>query len=115
MGTFGYYCVVHGHNAGCGNGAVMAGHIFVVQPGASPLNITSFTQQGNDISLSWLTSGLCKTNALQRASGAVDGSYTNNYTDIFIVTNTVGPVTNYVDAGAITNLPTSYYRIRLVP
>jgi hypothetical protein len=115
LGTFGYYCSVHGFNAGCGNGGAMSGRIFVVQPGASPLNITSITKQGNDIALSWLTTGLCKTNALQRASGAADGSYTNNYTDIFIVTNTIAPVTNYVDAGAVTNLPTSYYRVRLVP
>ena len=93
----------------------MSGHIFVVQPGASPLNISNITRQGNDIALTWLTSGLCKTNALQRASGAVDGSFTNNYTDIFIVTNTVGSVTNYVDIGAVTNLPASYYRVWLVP
>lgn len=44
------------------------------------------------------------------------GSYdTNNFTDIFTVTNTVGVVTNYLDVGAATNVPTRYYRVRLVP
>jgi len=30
------------------------------------------------------------------------------------VTNTVGTTTNYLDLGAVTNLPAFYYRIRLV-
>ena len=41
--------------------------------------------------------------------------YTNNFTDIFTVTNTVGTVTNYLDTGATTNFPSRYYRVRLVP
>jgi hypothetical protein len=35
--------------------------------------------------------------------------------DIFIVTNTVGSTTNYLDSGAATNKPARYYRVRLVP
>jgi hypothetical protein len=47
-----------------------------------------------------------------------------NFADIFRVTNTVGnvqlgswngAVTNYLDQGAATNWPTSFYRVRLVP
>ena len=52
-----------------------------------------------------------KTNALERTAG----SLTNFFTGIFTVTNTVGPSTNYLDAGAATNVPAFYYRIRLVP
>jgi hypothetical protein len=46
-----------------------------------------------------------KTNALQRAAG--DGGYhSNNFSDIYIVTNTTGPATNGVGR---------CYRVRLVP
>jgi hypothetical protein len=46
----------------------------------------------------------------------VNGSYsTNNFADIFAVTNTVGTVTNYLDVGGATNSPSRYYRVRLVP
>jgi hypothetical protein len=31
------------------------------------------------------------------------------------VTNTIGAVTNYLDLGATTNVPSRYYRVRLVP
>ena len=115
LGTFGYYCSVHGGNAGCGNGSGMFGRIFVVQPGASAFNIAAIASEGNDVRVSWTTTGLCKTNALQRATGTADGSYTNDYTDIFVVTNTVGAATNYLDVGATTNFPAHYYRVRLVP
>ena len=39
----------------------------------------------------------------------------NNFTDIFTVTNTVSTVTNYLDVGAATNFPARYYRVRLLP
>ena len=56
-----------------------------------------------------------KTNALQVAAGDMSGSFTDNFFDIFTVTNTVGSVTNYLDLGAATNFPARYYRVRLVP
>ena len=37
------------------------------------------------------------------------------FTAIFIVTNTVGTTTNYLDLDAATNVPAFYYRVRLVP
>jgi hypothetical protein len=58
------------------------------------------------------------TNALQAALGNVNGGFsTNAFTDIFVVTNnsTAGTVTNYLDVGAGTNMPSRYYRVRLVP
>jgi hypothetical protein len=58
--------------------------------------------------------GVGKTNALQAT--AVTGSYqTNSFADVFIVTNATGAITNYLDVGGATNIPTRYYRVRLVP
>ncbi len=75
-------------------------------------HITSVASTGNDLAVTWMTAN-GKTNALQ----AIASSYydTNNYADIFIVTNTVGTTTNYLDPGAATNAPARYYRVRLVP
>ncbi len=81
---------------------------------ASYFHIINILSTGIDVQVTWMT-GAGKTNALQRATGAADGSYSNNFADIFTVTNTVGAVTNYVDAGAATNTLPQYYRIRLVP
>jgi plastocyanin len=114
IGTFGYYCSLHGVNAGCGNGGSMAGKVIVLLPGATAHRVTAVARVGNDIRITWITGGLCKTNALQRATGAADGSYTNDYSDIFTVNNTDGNVTNYLDVGAATNFPARYYRVRLV-
>jgi hypothetical protein len=69
---------------------------------------------GNDVLVTW-TTGSGKTNALQVTAGDVDGSFINAFTDLFTVTNTVGTVTNYLDIGAMTNWPSRFYRVRLVP
>jgi hypothetical protein len=77
--------------------------------------ITSITREGSDIRVSWTTgSGL--TNALQATAGDAHGNYSNNFVDIFAITNTVGSTTNYLDTGAASATSTSkFYRIRLVP
>ncbi len=81
----------------------------------SAFRITSVTVTGIDVLINWMT-GIGKTNALQWTAGAADGSYnTNSFADLFIVTNTTGTVTNYLDVGAATNFPARYYRVRLVP
>jgi hypothetical protein len=82
---------------------------------SSPFRITDVHLEGNDVRVVWVP-GTGTTNALQTTTGMADGSYqTNNFTDIFIVTNTLGTVTNYLDFGAATNFPARYYRVRLVP
>lgn len=82
---------------------------------ASAFLITSVVGIGSDVLINWMT-GIGKTNALQWTAGAGDGSYnTNSFADLFIVTNTTGTVTNYLDVGAATNFPARYYRVRLVP
>jgi PKD repeat protein len=88
--------------------------------GTNPTNsgsffgITSILEQGLDLDITWMT-GTGKTTAVQFAPGDWIGGYSNNFTDLFIVTNAIGPVTNYLDIGAATNVPARYYRVRLVP
>lgn len=82
---------------------------------ASVLRITAITRQGNDVRVTW-TMGPGRTNALQATVTLLGGNYsTNTFADIFTVTNTVGTATNYLDVGAATNVPSRYYRARLVP
>ena len=82
---------------------------------ASALRITSVARQGSDILVAW-TMGSGKSNALQVTSGNPGGGYaTNSFADIFIVTNTIGTATNYLDSGGATNTPARYYRLRLMP
>jgi GPI mannosyltransferase 3 len=81
---------------------------------ASAFRITDIHRESNDIRVTWMT-GTDKTNALERSTGGLDGSYSNNFTPIFAITNTTGPITNHLDVGAATNFPAFYYRVRLVP
>ena len=80
---------------------------------ASFFGITGVTKISTNILVTWQT-GANKTNALERSAGAA-GSFSNNFAAIFIVTNTVGTTTNFLDVGAATNVPAFYYRVRLVP
>ena len=76
---------------------------------ASAFCITGVAAEGGDLRVTWSTAA-GKTNALQAASEVA-----GNYDAIFTVTNTTGSVTNYLDAGAATNWPVRFYRVRLVP
>jgi hypothetical protein len=78
---------------------------------SSYFGITAVAAENNDLRVTWAT-GIGKTNALQAVTGV---GYTNDFSDIFSVTNTAVIVTNYLDAGAVTNAPSRYYRVRLVP
>ena len=81
---------------------------------ASAFQITSLVATGFDISVTW-TTGIGRTNALQATAAGDGGLYTNSFADIFTVTNAVGNQTNYFDLGAVTNFPSRFYRVRLVP
>jgi plastocyanin len=113
LGTFNYYCTVHGTSTGCRGVGAMSGHVTVVLTGSPPYQITGIAAQGNDILVSWVTGGICQTNILQRATGAADGSYTNNFVDIFTVPSATGNSTNFLDVGAATNFPFCYYRVHI--
>lgn len=95
-------------------GTLIVGSV-VLNPNA--FQITSITQEGNDLRVVWLL-GPGQTNALQAASGGTHGAYTTNcFADIFVVTNntTTSCLTNYLDIGAITNFHSRFYRARLSP
>jgi hypothetical protein len=81
----------------------------------SALRITSITRQDANVLVNW-TTGIGRTNALQTTPGDPAGNFiTNNFTDIYIVTNTVGTSTNHLDVGGAAGTATRYYRVRLVP
>ncbi len=80
----------------------------------SYLHVTSIVTTGNDVRVTWMA-GPGSTNALQCSQGDASGSYSVNYTTLFTVTNTVGTATNYLDVGGTTNVPSRFYRVRLVP
>jgi hypothetical protein len=113
-----YYFVVRATDA-CGIGETNTVERSV-QPLAStnsvgPFEITAIAREGNNLRITWSTAGLGRTNSLQRTPG-VNGSFlTNGFAEIFAITNTTSTLTNYLDVGAATNLPSLYYRVRLVP
>ena len=53
------------------------------------------------------------TNAVESTPNP-GGSYSNISGNI-VITDTGLAMTNYLDAGAATNTPANYYRVRLVP
>jgi autotransporter-associated beta strand protein len=85
----------------------------------SGLRIISVVQQSNDVVITWTTAG-GHTNAVQATGGDANGGYTTNFVDItkaphIIIPGSGDTTTNYVDVGGVTNSPSRYYRIRLVP
>ena len=84
---------------------------------ASGLRIVSAVRQSNDVVITWTTSGGF-TNAVQATAGGGNGGYTTNFTDIsgpIIISGSGDATTNYVDSNGATNIPSRFYRIRLVP
>jgi PKD repeat protein len=84
---------------------------------ASALRIISAVPNTTDVMVTWTTAGV-RTNALQATSGDANGGYTNNFVDVsgpIIIDVTGDTTTNYLDAGGATNVPSRFYRIRLVP
>ncbi|HSU53760.1 MAG TPA: hypothetical protein VLT36_06850, partial [Candidatus Dormibacteraeota bacterium] len=79
---------------------------------ASSFRITSAVRTGNDIRLNWKAVG-GKSYVLQKS-----GSPTGGFTDLSPVITIPGAaetVTNFLHAGAATNWPPCYYRVRLGP
>jgi hypothetical protein len=73
--------------------------------------ILSLTREGADVRLAWQGKG--GSNYVVQAASALGG--TNGFTDLSAVLALpgVGPVTtNFLDAGALTNFPVRFYRIR---
>jgi hypothetical protein len=60
------------------------------------------------------TSGGSRTNVVQVAADLAGGTY-SNVSDNIILSGAGDCVTNYLDAGAVTNSLVRFYRVRLVP
>ena len=83
-----------------------------------PFQITSIVRSGNNIVLTWTTTG-GTTNQVQVTNGGSGGSYsTNGFTNLgpqMLIGGSGAITTNYTDTGGATNKPARYYRVRLVP
>jgi fibronectin-binding autotransporter adhesin len=95
---------------------------------AAFLHVISIAKSGNDINVTYLgangdSSGSPgpKTNVLEFSTGTGAGSYTNNFvsagvTNILTGGSGVGQITNMIDSGGATAVPSRFYRVRvLVP
>jgi hypothetical protein len=79
---------------------------------ASPFHVAGITLEGPDVLITWQSVG-GMTNAVESTPNP-GGSYSNISGNI-VITDTGLAMTNYLDAGAATNTPANYYRVRLVP
>jgi len=79
---------------------------------ASYFHILSATNEGNDMFVSWLCGG-GRTNVLQTTTNLV-GSWSNVSPNI-VLAGDGDSITNYLDAGAVTNASARFYRVRLLP
>ena len=79
---------------------------------SSPFRVAGITLQGPDVLITWSSVG-GMTNAVESTPDP-GGSYSNISGNI-IITGVGLTTTNYLDAGAATNTPANYYRVRLVP
>jgi sugar lactone lactonase YvrE len=87
----------------------------VIEP-TPPARITSIQREGNNIRVTWSLGGAGRSNAVQRSVGNASGGINpQNFLTVFMVTNAVGAVANYLDVGAVTNARGAYYRVRVVP
>jgi hypothetical protein len=84
---------------------------------SSYLHIVSIQKQTNNVLVTWTTVG-GHSYVLQTNAPALNGSYTNNFTDFSPLITVPGngeSTTNYLDIGGGTNKPTHFYRVRLGP
>ncbi|HXI84830.1 MAG TPA: family 16 glycosylhydrolase [Verrucomicrobiae bacterium] len=79
---------------------------------SSPFRVAGITLQGPDALITWLSVG-GMTNAVE--STPDPGGSWSNISGSIVITGTALTTTNYLDAGAATNTPANYYRVRLVP
>jgi hypothetical protein len=99
---------IHGNNASCTQQVV----VVQVAVDSSNFSIVGIEAIGDDINLTWQTFGN-STNVIQLATPIVDGNYTNNYIDLdmVVVPGSGAVITNWIDYGGATNVPSRFYRI----
>jgi len=95
---------------------------------AAYLHIISIVRTNNSVVVTylgangdntWLPGFASRTNVLEFTKGAADGSYTTNFvstgqTNILSGGNGLGVVTNFIEVGGATNIPSRYYRVRVL-
>ncbi len=79
---------------------------------ASYFHILSATHQGNDELVSWMCGG-GRTNVLQTTTNL--GESWSNVSPNIVLAGDGDSVTNYLDVGAVTNGPSRFYRVLLLP
>jgi hypothetical protein len=95
-------------------------HVISVAKSGGGTNMT-VTYLGADGDSTWSPGVAARTNVLQFATGTANGSYSNNFLDTGVsqvLSNGSGggAITNMVDSGGGTNVPSRYYRVKvLVP
>jgi PKD repeat protein len=97
---------------------------------AAYLRISSVVISGSDLIIAYLGANgdstwspgiAARTNVLEYSAGTADGGYTNDFvstgqTNVLGGGNGSGVITNMVDPGGATNMPSRFYRVRvLVP
>ena len=94
--------------------------------GSAYAHVINETKSANDIVVTYLgangdSSGSPgpKTNILEYTPGTANGSYSNDFastgqTNVLSGGNGSGVVTNMVDSGGATNIPSRYYRVRVL-
>jgi T5SS/PEP-CTERM-associated repeat protein len=79
---------------------------------ASSFRITTIAQEGADIRVTWTTVG-GTTNFVQATEDPC--SNFDDISSVIVASGTGLTSTDYLDAGAATNFPSRFYRIRIVP
>jgi hypothetical protein len=83
---------------------------------ASVLRIISIVRQTTDVVITWTTAG-GYTNAAQATTGDGNSGYSTDFVNIsapIFLPGSGDTTTSYVDVGGATNVPSRYYRIRLL-
>ena len=68
----------------------------------------------------WSPGFASRTNVLEYTAGTATGSYSNDFTQVPGQTNILsggtglGTVTNMIDVGGVTNVPSRFYRVRVL-
>jgi hypothetical protein len=95
---------------------------------AAYLHIISIVKTNNDIKViylgangdsTWSPGVASRTNVLEFTAGTANGSYTNNFastgqSNILSGGTGFGVVTNMIDVGGASNVPSRYYRVRVL-
>lgn len=95
---------------------ITANHTIDATFATNLFRIVAVTRSGPDLELKWNVAG-GHDYIVESTTGAA-GSFSNNFTGLSgsITIPGIGEsTTNYFDLGAVTNTPTRYYRIRLLP